>query len=190
MEYIGVAVVAAAVFGICFLVDKGFTKLFRSQAQHMSGTAVRLNKKYGAFGLILFVLGLAGIFAGLGDGWLLIAGGAMVVVLGIGLVVYYMTFGVFYDDNSFILTTFGKKSKTYAYREIQAQQLYNSYGHIVIELHMNDGRTVQLQAGMSGVYPFLDKAFDAWCCQKNIRREDCGFYDPDNSCWFPPVEGN
>ena len=77
MEYIGVLVVAALVFGVCFLIDKGFTKLFRSQAQHRSGLAVRLNKKYGAFGLILFALGVAGIFAGLGDSWLLIAGGAL-----------------------------------------------------------------------------------------------------------------
>ena len=190
MEYIGVLVVAALVFGVCFLVDKGFTKLFRNQAQHMSGLAVRLNKKYGAFGLILAVLGIAGIFAGIGDGWLLIAGGALIVVVGVGLVVYYMTFGVFYDSDSFILTTFGKKSTTYHYRDIKCQQLYNSYGNIVIELHMNDGRTVQLQAGMTGVYPFLDKAFEGWCNQKGIREEDCTFHDPNNSCWFPPVEEN
>ena len=190
MEYIGVLVVAALVFGVCFLIDKGFTKLFRSQAQHRSGLAVRLNKKYGAFGLILFALGVAGIFAGLGDNWLLIAGGALIAVVGIGLVVYYMTFGVFYDSDSFILTTFGKKSTTYRYQDIKGQQLYNSYGNIIIELHMNDGRTVQLQSAMSGVYPFLDKAFESWCSQKGIRREDCAFHDPENSCWFPPMEEN
>ncbi|MBP3305072.1 MAG: hypothetical protein J6L24_03790 [Oscillospiraceae bacterium] len=190
MEYIGVLIVAALVFGVCFLIDKGFTKLFRSQAQHMSGIAVRLNKKYGAIGLILFVLGVAGIFAGLGDSWLLIAGGSLIAVVGIGLVVYYMTFGVFYDSDSFILTTFGRRSTTYRYRDIKGQQLYNSYGNIVIELHMNDGRTVQLQSAMSGVYPFLDKAFEGWCYQKGIQREGCAFHDPDNSCWFPPVEEN
>ena len=47
MEYILILIVAALVFGICFLIDKGFTKLFRSQAEHMSGTAVRLSKRYG-----------------------------------------------------------------------------------------------------------------------------------------------
>ena len=46
MEYIAVLVVAAAVFGICYLVDKGFTRMFRSQAQHMSGTAVRVALHY------------------------------------------------------------------------------------------------------------------------------------------------
>ena len=46
------------------------------------------------------------------------------------------------------VTTFGKKSVIYRYEEICTQQLYNSYGNIVIELHMRDGRAVQLQAGM------------------------------------------
>mgnify|MGYP003303651866 CR=1 FL=1 len=34
MEYLAVIIVAAVVFGLCFLVDKAFVKLFRSQAQH------------------------------------------------------------------------------------------------------------------------------------------------------------
>ncbi len=188
MEALGVLLIAALVFGVCFLIDKGFTKLFRSQAQHKSGLAVRLNKKYGAFGLILFVLGLSAVFTGIGDGWVLIAGGALIALVGIALVVYYMTFGVFYDNDSFILTTFGKKSTTYRYADIKSQQLYNSYGSILIELHMADGRNVQLQAAMTGVYPFLDKAFSAWCVQKGLREEDCAFHDPANSCWFPPME--
>lgn len=190
MEWITVLVVAALVFGVCFLIDKGFTKLFRSQAQHYSGLSVRLNKKYAAFGLILFVLGLAALFAGLKQELLLLIGGAFIMAIGVGLVVYYMTFGVFYDDDTFLLTTFGKQSKVYRYGEIACQQLYNNYGQIVIELHMTDGRTVQLQAAMPGVYPFLDKAFSQWCRQRGIREEDCAFHDPDNSCWFPSVEEN
>lgn len=188
MEYIAVILVAAAVFGVCFLIDKGFTKLFRSQAQHMSGLSVRLSKRYGSIGLILFVLGIAGIFAGIGGGWFLIAGGALLAVMGIGLVVYYMTFGVFYDEETFLLTTFGKKSVSYRYSQIQNQQLYSSSGGTVIELYMTDGRAVTLQSGMTDVYPFLDKAFAGWCRQKGINPESCEFHDPDNSCWFPAVE--
>lgn len=188
MELLAVSLVAALVFGVCFLVDKGFTTLFRSQTQHKSGLAVRLNKKYGAFGLILFVLGLSAVFTGLGQGWALMVGGILIALVGIALVVYYMTFGVFYDDDGFILTTFGKRSTTYRYQDIKSQQLYASYGSILIELHMVDGRSVQLQAGMVGVYPFLDKAFAAWCAQKGIRPEDCAFHDPQSSCWFPAME--
>ena len=188
MEYIGVLVVAALVFLLCFAIDKGFTKLFRSQAQHRSGLAVRLNKKYGAFGLILFALGLATLFSGLSKGLLMIAAGLLIILVGVGLVVYYMTFGVFYDNDGFVLTTFGKKSKFYRYADIQSQQLYNSYGNILIELYLTDGRSVQLQAGLTGVYPFMDKAFAAWCTQKGIDPESCSFHDPENSCWFPNVE--
>lgn len=185
---IPILVTALLTFALCFLIDKAFTKIFRNKAQHKSGLSVRLNKKYGAVGLILFVLGLSAIFAGLRNGWLLIAGGCLILVVGVGLVVYYMTFGVFYDEDGFVLTTFGKKSTTYQYRDIQAQQLYNSYGNVLIELHMADGRTVDLQAGMEGVYPFLDQAFKRWCSQRGTNPEECAFHDPQNSCWFPPVE--
>ena len=188
MEFAAILIIVAAVFGVCFLIDKGFTKLFRSKDQHKSGLSVRLSKHYGSGGLIMAVLGLAGIFTGLSDTRLLLAGGCLLLVVGICLVVYYMTFGIFYDDEQFILTTFGKRSSTYYYKDIQAQQLYNSYGNTLIELHMTDGRTVQLHANMLGVYPFLDKAFSAWLRQSGRSKEDCPFYDPDNSCWFPSVE--
>ncbi len=188
MEYVLVIFIAAVAFGIMFLIDKGFTKLFRSQQEHKSGLAVRLSKRYGSIGLILVVLGVAAVFAGLSQSWLLIAGGCLLIVVGIGLVVYYMTFGVFYAEETFILMTFGKKSTTYHYRDIVSQQLYNASGNIVIELHLRDGRAVTLQANMEGVYPFMDKAYAKWLQQTGRREEDCPFHDPENSCWFPPVE--
>lgn len=189
MQYFLVILVAALAFGVCFLVDKAFTKLFRSQAQHMSGTAVRLSKRYGSVGLIFAVIGLGAVFAGLGDGWALIVGGAVMAALGMVLVVYYMSYAVFYDEESFIFTTFGKRAKTYYYRDICQQQLYNNQGHLLIELHMADGNTVHLQSTMNGCFAFMDHAFKAWLRQTGRKEEDCPFHDSDNSCWFPPVEG-
>lgn len=188
MEFLIVLVVAALVFGVCYLVDKGFTKLFRSQQQYKSGKAVRLSKHYGSMGLILAVLGVAALFVGLSEPWLMIAAGCLLIAVGIGLVTYYMTFGVYYDKETFLVTGFGKKNAVYRYADICCQQLYNSGGNIVIELHMKDGKEVQLQSGMDGVYPFLDYAFDAWLRQTGRNRQDCPFHDSANSCWFPPVE--
>lgn len=188
MEYLGVVLVAAVTLGLCWLVDKGFTKLFRSQAQHHSGLAVRLNKKYGAFGLILAVLGIVAIFTGARETVVLLVGGCIVALMGAALVVYYMTFGVFYDADSFLLTTFGKKSTAYQFKDIRCQQLYQSYGSVVVELQMTDGRTVHLQAAMPGVYPFLDHAFSAWCRQTGRDPENCPHHDPENHCWFPKAE--
>lgn len=187
MGLVTILIICAVVFGVCYLVDKGFTKLFRSQAQHFSGKAVRLSKRYGSIGLLMAVIGLIAAFMGIPEDWVLMAGGALVVLMGAGLVVYYMNYGVFYDDSSFLFMSLGKKNKTYYYNAIRGQQLYNNQGHLLIELHMSDGNTVQLQSTMDGCFAFMDHAFEAWLKQTGRRKEDCPFYDPDNSCWFPPV---
>ncbi len=181
-------IIAALVFGICFAVDRGFTKIFRSTAQHRSGLSVRPSKRYGSFGLILFVVGLGAVFAALPKDWVLLVCGILVGLAGVGLAVYYMTFGIYYDSDSFLLTTFGRKSRVYTYKDICSQQLFNAYGSIIIELHLSDGKTVQLQASMTGVYPFMDTAFSGWCRQTGHDPESCDFHDPANSLWFPQGE--
>lgn len=188
MQYIGYLVIAALVFGVCFLVDKGFTRLFRSRKQHKSGRSVRLSKKNGAFGLVLAAIGVAALLSGTENKRFMVIGGCVFILLGIFLIVRYMTFGIYYDDRGFLLSVFGKKSKEYEYRDIQSQQLYNSYGSIVIMLYLTDEKTVQLQANMDGVYPFLDYAFEAWLKQTGRSRDECAFYDPANSRWFPSTE--
>jgi hypothetical protein len=189
MDILAIILVAAVTFGACFALDKGFTKVFRGTQQHKTGLSVRLSKRYGSGGLLLAVLGLAAVFSGLQNSTLLLAGGIFLMLLGIGLIVYYMTFGVYYDADSFVLTTFGRKSETYAFREIKAQQLYTvTGGSTIIELHLQDGRTVSLQSTMTGVYPFLDAAFAAWCRQRGTDAAACSFHDPENSRWFPGLE--
>lgn len=191
MEYILIILTAALVIGLCFLADFLFKKLFRSQVQHMSGLAVRLHKRYGTFGLIMVILGVISIITSFNTEnakWIFLAGGCLIVVVGIGLVVYYVSTGIFYDDDSFIYTTFGKKKKVYEYRNIRAQQLYNNGGHLLIELHMEDGTSVQVQSTMSGAVDFMDYAFAAWLRQTGKTEEDCEFYDRSQSVWFPPVE--
>ena len=182
----GIVLVAAATFLLCWLLDKGFQKVFRSAPQHMSGKSVRLNKYNGLAGVILTLLGIVSML--FGGEMLLLVGGGIVLLMGIGFMVYYMGFGVFYDDESFLVMAAGKKNREYRYNQIRTQQLYRNGGHILVELHMTDGTAVQVQSNMVGVYPFLDTAFAGWCQQKNIDPESCEFHDPDNSCWFPTEE--
>ena len=189
MDFLVILLVGAATFGLCFLLDKGFTGIFRSKPQHQTGLSVRVSQHYGGAGLLLVILGVAAIFKGLNEGKVLLIAGAIVALLGVGLIVYYMSFGVYYDGSSFILTTFGRKSKTYSYRQIQGQKLYSvTGGNVVIELFFDDGRTLALQSNMKGAYPFLDTAFAKWCEQTGKLPEDCLFHDPQNSCWFPSME--
>ena len=189
MTFFLILLIAAAVFGLCFAVDKAFSKLFRSKAQHRSGMAVRANKRYGLFGVILSVLGIMAVCVGISDGPVLLWGGIVVLLMGAALAVYYLSFGVFYDGETFLLSRFGKKEVTYRFSDIKGQKLYLVQGgNVIIELHMADGGTVSLQSTMDGVYPFLDTAFAAWCLQTGRDPQSCDFHDPSQSLWFPTVE--
>ena len=182
----GIVLVAAATFLLCWLLDKGFQKAFRSAPQHMSGKSVRLNKYNGLAGVILTLLGIVSMV--FGGEMLLLVGGGIVLLMGIGFMVYYMGFGVFYDDESFLVMAAGKKNREYRYNQIQTQQLYRNGGHILVELHMTDGTAVQVQSNMVGVYPFLDTAFAGWCLQTGRDPQSCDFHNPSQSLWFPTVE--
>ena len=188
-QFLPLALIAAVIFGICYLVDKTFSKLFRSKAQHRSGMAVRASKRYGLFGVILTVLGIMAIFVGITDGPVLLWGGVIVLLMGIALAVYYLSFGIFYDGESLLLQRFGKKDVTHYYRDIVGQKLYLIQGgNIVVELHMADGSAVSVQSAFEGVYPFLDTAFAGWCLQTGRDPQSCDFHDPSQSLWFPSVE--
>ena len=188
-QLIPIVLVAAVVFGICYLVDKTFAKLFRSKAQHRSGMAVRANKRYGLFGVVLTILGILAICVGVTDGPVLLWGGVIVLLMGIALAVYYLSFGIFYDGESLLLQRFGKKDVTHYYRDIVGLKLYLIQGgSIVVELHMADGSAVSVQSSFEGVYPFLDTAFAGWCLQTGRDPLDCDFHDPSQSLWFPRVE--
>lgn len=189
MQWIAIIFLAAVTLGVCYLVDKGFTKLFRSKPQHASGQSVRLQNHYCSGGVILCVLGIAAVFTGMADSLVLTVGGILLLIVGLCLIVYYVSFGIYYDADSFLLTSFGKESRTYEYKNIRTQQLYNSYGNVtIIELHMSDGKAVQVYSTMKGAYDFMDAAFAGYLRQTGKVREDCLFYDPDHCCWFPNTE--
>ena len=189
MTFVAILLIVAAVFGLCYAVDKLFSALFRSKAQHRSGMAVRAAKRYGIFGVILSVIGILGIAGGAGSDTVLLVGAVIVLLMGAGFAVYYLSFGVFYDGETFLVSSFGKQSREYHFRQILGQKLYLVQGgNIIVELHMEDGTTVSLQSSMEGIYPFLDTAFAAWCLQTGRDPQSCDFHDPSQSLWFPTVE--
>ena len=189
MQFFLTLLIAASVFGVCYLVDKGFTKLFRSKAQHRSGLAVRAPKRYGIFGTVLTAIGVMAIAAGAMQSTILLIGGIIVLLIGLWLAGYYLSYGIFYDGETFLVSGFGKKDKTFHYADIVGQKLYLvTGGTVVIELHLKDCQTVSVQSTMDGVYPFLDTAFAGWCLARGLDPQGCDFHDPSQSLWFPTVE--
>lgn len=179
---------AAVALFLCWLLDKAFIKLFRSKPQHRSGQSVRLSKRNAIAGVLLTVLGVSCLLAGLNVSLLLIVCGCIMLAAGIALLVYYLSFGIYYDDDTMICASFGRKSRTYRFGDIQHQQLYINGGQVIIELYMHDGGSVLLQSSMTEVYTFLDHAFFAWCRHTGRDPLSCTFHDPANSCWFPKQE--
>ena len=189
MQAIVIILIAALVFLVCRVVDKLFMKLFRSKAQHRSGLAVRASKRYGIFGVMFSVLGILGIVTGVTGESVLLWAGIVVLLMGIALAVHYLSFGIFYDGEGFLLCRFGKKSQEHRYDEIVSQKLYTlTGGSTLIELTLKDGSTVSVQSTMDGVYPFMDTAFAGWCMETGRKMEDCDFYDSSKSWWFPHEE--
>ena len=186
MQAIVILLIAALVFAICWGVDKLFTGLFRSKAQHRSGLAVRASKRYGIFGVMFSVLGILGIITGMVGEQVLLWAGVVVLLMGIGLAVHYLSYGIFYDGESFLLCRFGRRSQEHRYSEIVSQKLYViTGGSTVIELTLTDGSTVSVHSTMEGVYPFMDTAFAGWCLETGHEMDQCDFYDPSKSWWFP-----
>lgn len=187
MEYIFILLFGAIVFGLCFLLDRGFTKQFRGKSQHKSGKAVRLNRRYATAGVLLCFLGIAFIVT---TGWtktVLFICSIVILLLGIALIVYYISFGIYYDDETFLVSGFARKDRVYYYRDIHFQQRYLvTGGNILLELHMTDAGAVQLYSQMDGVKDFLEHAHKAWCRQKHVDGDM--YLDPENAIYFPSEE--
>lgn len=183
-------VVIAATFGVMFLLDKGLTKLFRSRDQHRSGTAVRLKKHFGILSLALMALGVLGIGTYFTDRSLALLIGSVLILPGGALLgIYYLTHGIFYDNDTFLYVTFGNRSVTYRYADILAQKLYEIQGGtLLVELHMADGKAVSVQTSMEGAKTFLDKAAHARMRQLGLNSHECQWFDETEGRWFPPVE--
>ena len=186
MEFAFTLVFIAAVFGLCFLVDKGFTKLFRSRPEHQSGLSVRPSKRYGSMGLLIGLLGVAGVLTGVSDNNVaMMVGSGILVLAGGGLAAYYISTGIFYDEDTFLYASLGKKDRVYPYGDILHQKLYVVQGgHYIVELHMADGSAVMVQTQMEGYREFLNHAAAAW----RRGKESCAPADPEQLKWFPDEE--
>ena len=183
-------IIAALTFGALYLLDKTFTKIFRNQAQHHSGTAVRLKKGYGIASVLLCIIGVLCLmqYIAAREGLMLFCFIAL-MLMGVGLGAYYLSHGIFYDDESFLFTTLGKKGRTYRYADIEGQKLYLLQGgSYLVDLYMSDGNNVSIQTSMPGAYDFLDKACHARFRQLGINSFECDWFDENQSCWFPPKE--
>ncbi len=187
MHYVWIILIALVTFGVCFVVDKSFSALFQNRDK-TDRRIVRLRKRMLVFGVLVAILGLTCVVFYYGKHPVMFWSGVALMLMGGGMVYYHLSFCVHYDEEGFRYSIFGKKSRNYTYDQIRFQQLYNSQGSIVVELHMVGGDALLIQDSMEGSAAFLDYAFERWCAIKGLDKAQCGFHDPEKSCWFPQSE--
>ena len=181
MKYLFYLLFAGAVFGLCFLVDKGTGILRRRGA---NAPAVRLPLRYplAVAGLPLVALGCC-VYAWANRSWLFAA--AAVCFLSVaGFVVYcYRSTRIDYDEAEFTFRR-GKTQKTFRFSDIDGQRVAVSRRSCCLVLCLGRDEVV-LYSNMQGFHPFLEAAFTGWCRGRGLNPAEQDWHSPANHQWFP-----
>ena len=184
MNLLGIAIVCALVFLICFGIDKLLQRLFPKTELEKGKNVVRPARKSAVFGVILTFASVAVTVFRLSANMdaLLLIGCAVAFVLGVILLVTYFSFVLYYDDEKFLCVRRGKK-REFRYDEIRGQRTLMTRGGYQTVLFVDDTE-IELYSSMQNVNVFLGKAFYRWCEQKGI---DPGSVEnnPRMMTWFP-----
>lgn len=184
MNLLGIAIVCALVFLICFAVDRLIQKLFPKTELEKGKNVVRPARRSAVFGIILTFasVALAVFRLGKSTDTLLLIGCAVAFVLGVILLVTYFSFAIYYDQEKFLYCSHGKKQE-FRYAQIRGQRTLMTRGGYNSILFVGDAE-INLYSSMQNVNVFLGKAFYRWCEQKGI---DPGNVEnnPRMMAWFP-----
>ena len=186
MIYLVYFLLIAAVFGLVALFDCLLKKILPKPRHAEAGNVVRMPRYSFIFGIVLTVAAImALLFVPLSEK-LLWASAWGVLVMGAFLLFNFFRFGIFFDEDGFTYRTLTKKARSYRYEEIRAQESFLARSGWNSTLYVA-GDEVPLSAAMQGVDSFLNKAFFAWCRQKDIDPNTVE-NNPTMLVFFPPLE--
>lgn len=176
-------IVAAAVFGLCFLVDRLLQKLFPRSELQKSKSTVRMPRRCIVIGvMLLFVSFAVLLFFAAGDALLLI-GSIVGMLMGALLIVYYFSFCIYYDDEAFLYRDLRHGKTRYTYGQIRGQRSLMTRSGVNATLFVA-GDSVMLTSVMQGVSAFLQHAFFRWCAEKGVDPDSIE-NDPRMLTFFP-----
>jgi len=172
MIYLLYFLLIAVIFGLVALCDLALKKLLPKPKHAQKGNVVRMPRYSFIFGMILTVFAvMALLFVPYAEQKALWLSGWFVLAMGVFLLFNFFRFGIFFDEDGFTYRTLTKKERSYRYDEITAQESFLAKSGWNSTLYVR-GDEISLTAAMQGVDKFLNKAFFAWCRQKDI--------DPDS----------
>ena len=181
MKALFLLVFAAAVFGMCFAVDKGSARLLQKAK---SRDSVRLPLRYPILSVCAFLCALiAGIHGIHSKSPLFIC--AAVCFLGVGIygLYAYHNMKITYDEQGFLLKN-GKFSKKFAFGDIAYQRVAITKRACCLVLCTKEDEVV-LYSYMQGFEPFLQAAYLGYCKANGLDPEAQEWHNPSDHRWFP-----
>lgn len=188
MQYVYLLIIAALVFGLCFLIDFLFKKLFPKSKLEGSKRVVRMPRRSAIWGLILTLFPVVVLLFWLppeGDTALTI-GCVVAILFGLVLLVQYFSFGIWYDEETFLFKDLRRGRRTYHYSQIKGQQSLMTRSGIQATIFVGED-VIEVSSAMQGLPDFLDKAFYRWCAAKGID-PDSVENNPAMLTYFPALE--
>ena len=185
MKYVLYLLLIAVIFGLVALVDFVFGKLFPKAKVKKTEKAVRAPRYSFIVGILIVFLGIMGLLFYTEADVFLRIGMVIAMVMGLYMAVNYISFGIFYDDETFTYRTLTKKAVTFRYADITGQRSFLARSGLNVTLLAGETE-VPLNGSMQGVADFMNHAFFAWCRQKGLD-PDAQEYDPRTLRYFPEV---
>ena len=188
MKYVLLAALCALVFLVCFLIDKLFSLIFPRSKTEKSGNVVRLPRRNAVAGILLIFVPLVVLlfFIPEGGDTLMTVGCVIAIVLGLILLVSYLSFAIYYDDEGFVYKDLRRKKTAYHYSQIKGQRSVMTRSGINSILFVADDE-INVYSTMQNLNAFLNKAFYKWCAVKNIDPASVE-NNPRMFTWFPDPE--
>lgn len=185
VNYLLYFLLIAVIFGLVALVDFIFKKLFSRSGVRQKGKAVRMPRYSFILGIFISLLSVIGLLFYEEADLFLTIGMAVALIMGLYVLVNFLRFGIFYDEDGFEYRTLTQKPRYFRYGDITGQRGFLARSGLNVSL-IAAGTEIPLNGAMQGVAEFMSHAFFAWC-RETGRDPDSMEFDPSTLSYFPPA---
>lgn len=188
MKYVLLLAFCGVVFLLCFLFDKLFQKLFPKSETEKRGQVVRLPRRNAITSILLIFIAVCVLLFLMPEGGdtLMLIGCIVAIVMGVIILVSYLSFAIYFDDEGFVCKDLRRKKTAYRYSQIRGQRSVMTRSGVNSTLFVADDE-INVYSSMQNLNAFLSKAFYKWCEVKEIDPATVE-NNPRMFTWFPDVK--
>lgn len=188
MKYVLLIAFCGIIFLLCFLIDKLFQKIFPRSETEKRGQVVRLPRRNAVTSIILIFVAVSVLLFLMPEGGdtLMLVGCIVAIIMGVIILVNYLGFAIYFDDEGFVYKDLRRKKTAYRYSQIRGQRSVQTRSGINSTLFVADDE-INVYSSMQNLNTFLSKAFYQWCKVKQIDPATIE-NNPRMFTWFPDIK--